>query len=374
LATDNRGQSWHALRPPVATASWIDSATGYLHGVSEVLFANDRDGWVYGQGIWSTHDGGVTWHEDTINTVDDIVLEGGKVWALEYRSCPYFANCVMTLWSAHVGQHDWHRSDPLPLRIQPGLADLSIVNDRAFVAAAQMPPHRPSPYHYQSVALFTLPRNGNRWKSLSAPCNQLSVPGGDGFEAGLLAQSNSLWMVCGGEPMSGLEPHPRQEKSLYTSGDFGSHWRLVAFTDGYQEDCKKIKAGWFPNQTPPIPKSAVCTMPGRGSLGSGSFAMSGASRMWLRLGGWGVWSTGDAGRSWHVSLPYKYEPAGFPTYSTTVFTNSAYGWTTGLRHRSLLRTTDGGKHWTQVILAKKLLMARPLNLYAGAKFPGRCIQ
>jgi len=58
LVTGDRGASWRGVRPP--DARFGPSGPGTADGVR---FANQRDGYVFGGGLWSTHDGGASWRE-----------------------------------------------------------------------------------------------------------------------------------------------------------------------------------------------------------------------------------------------------------------------------------------------------------------------
>ncbi len=53
--------------------------------VSELRFADDSNGYAFGGQLWSTHDGGRTWTQQRLgNTVDDLAIADGHVYALVY--------------------------------------------------------------------------------------------------------------------------------------------------------------------------------------------------------------------------------------------------------------------------------------------------
>ena len=65
-ATADGGLQWaKATAPPAPWGGVAPNGSGNvpLDGVTRVLFANAKDGWAYGPGLWATHNGGVSWHE-----------------------------------------------------------------------------------------------------------------------------------------------------------------------------------------------------------------------------------------------------------------------------------------------------------------------
>ncbi len=65
-ATVDGGLHWaKATAPPAPWGAVAPNGPGNvpLDGVTRVLFANAKDGWAYGPGLWGTHNGGVSWHE-----------------------------------------------------------------------------------------------------------------------------------------------------------------------------------------------------------------------------------------------------------------------------------------------------------------------
>jgi hypothetical protein len=79
LRTDDSGKSWSPVKAPPALFSPANSAD---EGVSQVRFADPFDGWVFGPDLWSTHDGGSTWHESTLAGVWNVEASQGRVYAL----------------------------------------------------------------------------------------------------------------------------------------------------------------------------------------------------------------------------------------------------------------------------------------------------
>lgn len=79
MRTADAGKSFTALPTP-----WSPTAGGPV--VGELLFANARDGYAFGPGLWSTHDGGHSWRELRIGAGEDVAAADGYVYALVSNS------------------------------------------------------------------------------------------------------------------------------------------------------------------------------------------------------------------------------------------------------------------------------------------------
>jgi hypothetical protein len=60
VRTADGGKTWTGIPAPKAT---LNDATA---GVRAIRFADARDGWAFGPSLWSTHDGGATWHHVSV--------------------------------------------------------------------------------------------------------------------------------------------------------------------------------------------------------------------------------------------------------------------------------------------------------------------
>jgi hypothetical protein len=58
LATNDGGRTWERTTAPPAPVR-TGAPTG--DGIRTIRFANERDGWAFGGGLFSTHDGGRSW-------------------------------------------------------------------------------------------------------------------------------------------------------------------------------------------------------------------------------------------------------------------------------------------------------------------------
>lgn len=127
--TRDGGATFRSL--PVPDAVTGDPATGPNgRSVSGVRFGSPQDGWLFGGGVWSTHDGGSTWqHVDLPATVRSLEAAGGTAWALVGGP-----NDVQRLYSSPVGEDDWQ---PVKDVSVAGPAALAVQGDRVTVLGAE---------------------------------------------------------------------------------------------------------------------------------------------------------------------------------------------------------------------------------------------
>ena len=341
LRTQDGGVHWKPITSPVRTAGWTDGSG--QHGVNQVFFVNDRDGWIYGQGLWSTQDGGETWHHDgTGMYVDQLVVRNHAIWALD-SSCGPESTCSMFIRTATVGSRSWHQVSPSwPTKLWVARTQMVVTPRRVFIVASSIATgHMGHPV--VKAVLFQRQLTGGRWETRSTPCGSSYAPLDDGFIADIAADGSQVALLCGGLPMSGLTSQPLQQKALYRTQDNGRRWQLVAFTDGYQVDCKHIRA----------PSSARCTLPGKGTVVRGSLTVFNAGRMWLSCALGALSASGNGGQTWAASLPYPQTGAAEHGIATAQFANPSDGWTFGTSTRIIYRTVDGGARWTSIIVPRR---------------------
>ena len=126
--THDGGRTFAALPVPddargAVDARSADSATG-------VRFGSAQDGWLFGGGLWSTHDGGHTWARvATPGRVARLEAAAGTAWALVPTR-----DDAMTLWSSPVGTDGWTQVAGVSVT---GPADLAVHGDRVVVVGAQ---------------------------------------------------------------------------------------------------------------------------------------------------------------------------------------------------------------------------------------------
>ncbi|MDQ2725808.1 MAG: YCF48-related protein, partial [Actinomycetota bacterium] len=102
--TDDGGQRWVGV--PAPRDGLADGSATVQTGVSEVRFADDRNGWIFGPDLWSTHDGGTTWNRVTVGSavsqVTALETSTGEVDAVVTDCAAGSSRCPGQLWHAPV--------------------------------------------------------------------------------------------------------------------------------------------------------------------------------------------------------------------------------------------------------------------------------
>lgn len=117
LRTRDGGATWRSIpapRAPVGSPSVPNSGQ-----VSILRFANKTDGWAAGGALYSTHDGGATWHRQHIGVAGSVVTSletgGGHVYAVTY-SCRTKTGVSCTartvVYASPTGRDHWTAVSP----------------------------------------------------------------------------------------------------------------------------------------------------------------------------------------------------------------------------------------------------------------------
>jgi len=204
--TRDGGRSWEARRLP-------DRGIACLDGVVDILFLDDRNGWLRCDGLLHTTDGALTW--ELISDRDPIRTWGrtinGLVWA--WIEDPDHDAAVMAprpggldAWRPLVT--DWpNQAGPDPER--PWIT-ISIWDEQTLVFHDSLTTGSP---------WWATHDGGVTWKRLTRPCGQHDWP----FESIALGSPTDLWAACGGVAATSM-----QTKLIATSVDGGATWALRA--------------------------------------------------------------------------------------------------------------------------------------------------
>jgi hypothetical protein len=97
--TADGGARWSLMRAP---AVWLFNASSSLPQVSQVVFADRADGWLYDQylsgRIWVTHNGGASWREITLP---------GDITAMAVSAHAVYSVAGNQLYSSPIGRNAW---------------------------------------------------------------------------------------------------------------------------------------------------------------------------------------------------------------------------------------------------------------------------
>lgn len=207
VVTGDGGRTWHGLPAPRAALLYNRFGAGLPPGVvSEVRFANVRDGWVFGGGLYATHDGGRHWRDVGFDDpggstlmVQQLETDGQTAFAVA-ASCNTAGGMCQNfrLYQAAAGSDTW--------RAVPGIGpqsslDLALSGRRGILTSA--------------TGLWV--RDGGGWQRRTSPF----CPGGVG-PVTASASGNRLFGFCG-EGAAGS-----RYLSPWVSDDNGATWAKVA--------------------------------------------------------------------------------------------------------------------------------------------------
>jgi hypothetical protein len=336
LRTIDRGRTWSEQPLPSSIVDQADkkviggiAASHSIFGGLNVRFANMEDGWIYGSlavpatppptgvtnepVLWSTHDGGVSWHEQPLGwiggegTVFDLEASDGTVHLMAPNK-----STGVTVESSPVGKDGWHVSntshlgDPAGGGAQTGSIVLSGANgwliegnDRGTTGSARL--------------------SGGKWIEWTPPCASV----GGSFSVPAASSPSDLVAGCtmGGfaAPLSKSAPPGATLGSfwLYFSVDAGA-----TFTAGPELRPVKTFYEYGGLLASPVPTTIL--------MGSGTYRGQ-------------LIASFDGGT--RFAVVYRADPfyVGFTTTSQGVGLVQAPNGAT-----SEIMTFNGGRHWAKV--------------------------
>jgi hypothetical protein len=224
VRSGDSGRHWRRVNAPAvpfATDAPVADAA------KRIVFANERDGWIYGGSMWSTHDGGVHWQRVSVPSravVSDVAISGGRIYVLAVRCTKSGASCrdaaVLKSGIASDVLRATHGLPRLALGTATFVGSLSPAGSSIYLSAQISQEGRTRTALYSNA--------GGAWGQRRAPCNNAAVP------PRLAAHDLSgLYAICSAIPGAG-----QQLKHLYASKDGGRHWRRRTDppTKGYASD------------------------------------------------------------------------------------------------------------------------------------------
>lgn len=307
--TMNGGISWQA--PQIVGTVSTPPAGDFAAVAADIRFVG-QNGWIFGPGIFQTHDGGRSWHRTVDATIDSIEPYADTVWAIQGCNA---APCTPRLLVSQPDSDTWQMAVPQPAfgveaPGQPGMP--GTVLERApggvaFVSTASQDGQQ---------ALYVSRDIGRSWQSLSAPCTGIvSVRSVDGQQ---------VWALCS-------VPCCTQNyvKGLYVSSDGGQNWRRQAATD-------PTPAGSIPFRG--SAEALAVTSPSVGLFGG--------------FGEAGIWRSTDVGITWRPVFNDVCFGGG-NAVAQLWFVNALNGWAVSgtsvdASCPSLLHTVNGGVTWTAI--------------------------
>lgn len=214
--TVDGGLHWaKATAPPAPWGGVAPNGSGNVpqDGVTRVLFANAKDGWAYGPGLWATRNGGVSWHEVSTHrhVVYSMAVTSGYVVAT-FGTCGSagsycYAPATFTVETTPIHRDAWR---PAPRAVGEGAPALTAAGGTAYAYGAG------TPSFPGKLTLLAGPANGSgHWHSQAMPCPAGAITAS-------AASATRLLLAC-----ALLGAHPTTTH-LYRSTDGGARWTQFA--------------------------------------------------------------------------------------------------------------------------------------------------
>lgn len=285
--TADGGGHWHFLAAPAISL--------YGPGVSRVLFATSRTGWLYGPALWSTHDGGAHWRKLSAGgAVESMAASAGEVYAVVAPP----GGKPEELLASPAGRDAWARVRHFTARF--GI--LAVSGRAAWFGNGGGQIERSSPYLWATA-------DGAHWHKYPVRCP--APYDRDGLASIAAASPSDVFFLCLSDAAAG-----QQGKAVLRSVNGGKteHLAGTAPTGG---------VGGVIAAPPRRP--AVITLASEYSLDRSADGGKTWSAKYVGIGGGAPWNSLS-----YVSRTVGWAEVGEPPYS------------------GLLRTRDAGRTWHQV--------------------------
>jgi photosystem II stability/assembly factor-like uncharacterized protein len=190
VRTTDGGRSFVGLHAPVAGTPGGDGTVGRTT-VTDVRFADTRDGWVYGGALFSTHDGGASWRRvEMPGPVMRLEAAAGTAWAI------VGSGDTFSLYRSAIGTDAWVQVT-LPATLVAPPPDLALAGRQVIVLDNASSPGR----------LLVSTDGGTTFEVRSSGCD-------GGLGGSLSPAAGALWMVCPTGTLASLLRSPAQPLSF----------------------------------------------------------------------------------------------------------------------------------------------------------------
>ena len=292
--------------PPVPLHLYSQAA----NALTDVYFADQKDGFLFGPGLETTHDGGRTWSRGNLPAVTQLTGSDGYVFALSEN-----AGGEGSLWRTPAGSNTW---SSIVMPQTSGAFQLAVEGRTLLLLQKGFSGPRPPSAAVGVGALWMSTDAGTKWVSRKVPCT--SSDGGAALMSIALGHPNAWLIDCFNNEQSSQEQHTQHH--LYGTGDAGRYW--VRLADPTQIGAPVLLA----------------------DNGSGhAFLATEAAQTDLLVG------TFDGALDWSELFP---SGGSFYGWADLQFVDASTGFVVGPTHDApehLYRTDDGGHTWAVVPIA-----------------------
>lgn len=179
VRTTDGGKTFAGL--PAPRAALPPGAGPNSASVSDVRFADARNGWAFGRALWSTHDGGATWKPVPLShQVIDLAASGGTVWAVVADCGGGATGCRnYAVDESPVSRDGWSRATVPGLPTSGGEASLAVRGATVYVSVSG-----------GAAAILASTDGGAHFARHDSPC----AP--DLGAGQLSAAPGALWVAC----------------------------------------------------------------------------------------------------------------------------------------------------------------------------------
>jgi photosystem II stability/assembly factor-like uncharacterized protein len=195
VRTRDGGRTWQAI--PAPRAPLVRGAPD--PGVSEVRFADARNGWAFGPQLWATHDGGADWRRIRIGAAVEALAPGAG-----YALAVVGSGSRARILRAPAAGDAWISV--------AGLAGSGTVSESALAVSG-------TAAWLAGPASLRVSDDGVHWRTVPTPCG--AAAGGGPGQAWLTSATDGV-MVCAGEGAAGSEV-----KAAYGSSNGGRSFTLL---------------------------------------------------------------------------------------------------------------------------------------------------
>lgn len=304
--TTDGGRTWRALPSPGTDLPFEHPSSG---DVSDVAFADPKNGFLFGPALLASHDGGSSWTRDSLPPVQALGIGAGYAFALSQRAPRYRA----TLWRERVGRDGWSRL-PLPKAASAPLAGsrsstVALAVEGATVLVLQPGFTGPSPTVFGR--LWSSNDAGKHWEAHPVPCKRSE---GGAAVIAIARDHPRSWLIdCYDNEQSSQEQNTQHH--LYETVNAGASWTRLA--DPTRHNAPNLLAG------------------------------NGAGHIFLTTVGAADFLVGslDTGRHWNQVVS---DGGSFYGWADLRFLTARIGFVVGPTHYApehLYRTTNGGRTW-----------------------------